>query len=144
MKQLISRLFAVAGSMLLVANAASASGNLEKAAQMLDQQSRAGKGEFITYLTGAAAAYRWAGGGKDIGEARSIYCAPADAKLDGRGYAKIALQEYQRKKGEYASVQDFPLNVLALALMRGLQEKFPCAAERQVPAENPAGDQSPK
>jgi hypothetical protein len=135
MKQLISRLFAVAGSMLLVANAASASGNLEKAAQMLDQQSRAGRGEFITYLTGAAAAYRWAGGAKDIGEARSIYCPPSDAKLDGRGYAKIALQEYQRKKGEYASVQDYPLNVLALALMHGLQEKFPCRAEEQAPAE---------
>ena len=130
--------------MLLIANAASASGNLEKAAQMLDQQSRAGKGEFVTYLTGAAAAYRWAGGAKDMVRAGSIYCPPADAKLDGRGYAKIALQEYQRKRGEYASVQDFPLNVLALALMHGLQEKFPCAAERQAPAENPVGDQSPK
>jgi len=60
---------------------------------MLDQQSRAGKGEFVTYLTGAAAAYRWAGGTKEIGEAGSIYCPPSEAKLDGRGYAKIALQE---------------------------------------------------
>ena len=137
MKQLISRLFAVAASMLLVANAASASGNLEKAAQMLDQQSRAGKGEFVTYLTGAAAAYRWAGGTQEIGGAGSIYCPPSEAKLDGRGYAKIALQEYQRRKGDYAAVQDFPLNVLALALMRGLQEKFPCRAAESAPAEKP-------
>jgi len=133
MKHLISRVFALAGWMLLVAQAASASGNLEKAAQMLDQQSRAGRGEFITYLTGAAAAYRWAGGGKDNGEAGPIYCPPSDAKLDGRGYAKIALQEYQRKKGEYASVQDFPLNVLALALMHGLQDRFPCEKNDQSP-----------
>jgi len=133
MKQLISKVFALA-SMLLVAYAASASGNLEKAALMLDQQSRAGKGEFVTYLTGAAAAYRWAGGTKEIGEAGSIYCPPSEAKLDGRGYAKIALQEYQRRKLEYAAVQDFPLNVLALALMRGLQEKFPCPVEEQTPS----------
>jgi hypothetical protein len=131
MKQTISTVFALAASMLLAPHAASASGNLEKAAQMLDQQSRAGRGEFITYLTGAAAAYRWAGAAKDSGEAGPIYCPPADAKLDGRGYAKIALQEYQRKKGEYASVQDFPLNVLTLALMRGLQDRFPCEKNDQ-------------
>jgi hypothetical protein len=136
MKQLISKVFALA-SMLLVAHAATASGNLEKAAQMLDQQSRAGKGEFVTYLTGAAAGYRWAGGTKDSGGASSIYCPPLDAKLDGRGYAKIALQEYQRRKDEYAAVQDFPLNVLALALMRGLQERFPCRAEEPAPSVKP-------
>ena len=145
MKQISSKLFAIAGFGWLIANSALANGNnLEKAAQMLDQQSRAGKGEFITYLTGAAAAYRWAGGSKDVAGTASIYCPPAEAKLDGRGYAKIALQEYQRKKGEYAGVQEFPLNVLALALMRGLQEKFPCRAEAPAPAETRAGDQSPK
>ena len=123
--------------MLLIASAASASGNLDKAAQMLDQQSRAGKGEFVTYLTGAAAAYRWAGGTKEVGGASSIYCPPSEAKLDGRGYAKIALQEYQRRKLEYAAVQDFPLNVLALALMRGLQERFPCGAAESASSVKP-------
>ena|SRR5438067_6431780 len=134
MKQIICSVFAVAGFGLLVATAVWAQpSNLEKAAQMLDQQSRAGKGEFITYLTGAAAAYRWAGVKSDLAGPASIYCPPPDTKLDGRGYAKIALQEYQRRKGEYAGVHDFPLNVLALALLRGLQERYPCPAEGQSP-----------
>ena len=80
---------------LLVANAGWAQGNLEKAAHMLDQQSRAGKGEFLTYLTGAAAAYRWIGVKSDIEGSASVYCPPQEMKLDGRGYAKIALEEYQ-------------------------------------------------
>jgi len=122
MKRIIGSVLAIA---LFAANAAWADrGNLEKAARILDQQSRAGKGEFITYLTGAAAGYRWAGAN----------CPPHDAQLDGRGYAKIALDEYQRRKTEYAGLPDFPLNVLALALMRGLQEKFPCRPEEQPPA----------
>ena len=123
MKQIISSIVAIAGIALFVANAARAS-DLAKAAQILDQQSRAGKGEFITYLTGAAAAYRWAGANSG-----SIYCPPLDATVDGRAYAKIALEEYQQRKGEYAGLHDFPLSVLALALMRGLQERYPCRAE---------------
>ena len=135
MKLIVSSVFAIAGFALPVANAAWAqASNLEKAAHMLDQQSRAGKGEFLTYLTGAAAAYRWMGVKSDIEGSASIYCPPADAKLDGRGYAKIALEEYQRRKGEYAGLKEFPLNVLALALLRGLQERFPCGSEAQAPA----------
>ncbi len=135
MKQMTSSVLAIAGFAFLVANPAWAQGShLEKAAQMLDQQSRAGKGEFITYLAGAAAAYRWASLNGDVARPGSIYCPPPDANLDGRGYAKIALQEYQRNKGEYAGLKDFPLNVLALALLRGLQEKFPCRAEAQPPS----------
>jgi hypothetical protein len=128
MKQIIGAVLA-----LLVANAVCAQGNLEKAAHMLEQQSRTGKGEFVTYLTGAAAAYRWVGVKSDIEGSASIYCPPTDAQLDGRGYAKIALAEYQRNKGEYAGLKDFPLNVLALALLRGLQERYPCRSEAQAP-----------
>jgi hypothetical protein len=125
----------IAGLALFVGSAVSAQpGNLEKAAQMLDQQSRAGKGEFITYLAGAAAAYRWAGVNGDGGRSGSIYCPPSDAELDGRSYAKIALEEYKSRKSEYGSLRDFPLNVLAFALMRGLQERFPCRAEAPTPS----------
>src|SRR5690242_2446312 len=128
MKQIISAVFA-----LLVANAVHAQGNLEKAAHMLEQQSRNGKGEFLTYLTGAAAAYRWVGVKSDIEGSAPIYCPPPEAQLDGRSYAKIALTEYQRNKSEYAARKDFPLNVLALALLRGLQEHYPCRAEAPAP-----------
>jgi hypothetical protein len=133
---------AIAAFALFLANAAWAQGNLEKAAQMLDQQSRAGKGEFLTYLTGAAAAYRWIGVKSDIAGSASAYCPPQDMKLDGRGYAKIALTEYQQRRSEYAGLHDFPLNVLALALLRGLQEKYPCRAEAEAPAASAA--QSPR
>ena len=134
MKQIISTVLAIAGFTLLAANACWAQpSNLEKAAHMLEQQSRNGKGEFLTYLTGAAAAYRWIGVKSDIEGSASVYCPPQELKLDGRGYAKIALEEYQRRKGDYAGVHDFPLNVLALALLRGLQEKYPCRAEAQAP-----------
>ena len=45
---LIKNRAAIAAFALLTANAVWAQGNLEKAAQMLDQQSRAGKGELLT------------------------------------------------------------------------------------------------
>src|SRR5438094_8341030 len=118
MKKIVCSVFAIAGFALLVADPAWAeASNLAKAAQILDQQSRAGKGELITYLTGAAAAYRWAGVKSDLAGPASIYCPPADTKPDRRGYAKIALQEYQRRKRQYAGVHNFPLNVLALAVL---------------------------
>ena len=138
MKQVVSSVVAIAGFALLAANAVWAQGsNLEKAAHMLDQQARAGKGEFVTYLTGAAAAYRWVGVKSDVEGSASIYCPPPEAQLDGRGYAKIALAEYERNKGAYAGMKDFPLNVLALALLRGLQERYPCATEAQAPSVKP-------
>jgi len=130
---LIKNRAAIAAFALLTANAVWAQGNLEKAAQMLDQQSRAGKGEFLTYLTGAAAAYRWIGVKSDVAGSAAVYCPPQDMKLDGRGYAKIALTEYQQRKSDYAGLHDFPLNVLALALLRGLQDRYPCRAEAQSP-----------
>jgi hypothetical protein len=103
--------------------------NLEKAVVILEQQSRTGKGEFINFLTGAAIAYRWAGANVDVGGPEKTFCPPPDAMLDGRSYAKIALEEYKRAKSEYAKVPEYPLNVLTLALLRGLRGKFPCKAD---------------
>ena len=101
---------------LLCVQAAFAQTNLDKAANLLDQQSRRGKGEFITYLTGAAAAYRWA----------ESYCPAADVALDGRSYGRIAVEEYRRAKSEYAKLPQYPLDVLSLALLRGLESRYPC------------------
>lgn len=136
MKRLIRRTIAIAaiGTIGLLSNPALAqASNLEKAAQILQQQSRSGRGEFITYLTGAATAYRWAGETSKPEATGGLYCPPPDAKLDGRGYANIALAEYKRGKEEYESIRDYPLSVLALALLRGLKEKFPCLAESTLP-----------
>lgn len=108
--------FFLALACLLCAQSASAQTNLDKAANLLDQQSRRGKGEFITYLTGAAAAYRWA----------ESYCPAPDAMLDGRSYGRIALEEYRRAKPEYAKLTQYPLDVLSLALLRGLETRYPC------------------
>lgn len=100
--------------------------NLERAVVLLEQQSRTGKGEFINFLTGAATAYRWIGAKVDLGGAEPTYCPAPGLALDGRGYAKIALEEYKRAKSDYASLPEYPLNVLTLALLRGLRDKFPC------------------
>jgi hypothetical protein len=101
-------------------------GNLEKAVILLEQQSRTGKGEFINFLTGAASAYRWVGTNLDVAGAERAYCPAPDLMLDGRSYAKIALEEYKRAQSEYSKLAEYPLNVLTLALLRGLRAKFPC------------------
>jgi hypothetical protein len=125
---------------LLNANASWAQpGNLEKAVHMLEQQSRTGKGEFVTYLTGAAAAYRWANSTATSDGMRGMYCPPVDLALDGRGYARIAVDEYKRAKSEYAKLPQYPLDVLSLALLRGLGQRFPCKlAEGETPGAAPA------
>jgi hypothetical protein len=113
---------------VLIPGHAWAQTNLEKAAHLLEQQSRNGKGEFITFLTGAASAYRWASADGDAG----MYCPPPNLMLDGRSYAKIALEEYKRAKPEYTKLRDYPLEVLTLALLRGLRDKFPCKSVRDA------------
>ena len=127
---------------VLAASSASAaqSGALDKAASILERQARAGRGEFITYLVGAAAAYRWANKNSDADTPR-LYCPTSDGKLDGRAWARIALEEYRRNKSEYADLQEYPLSVFALALLHGLQSKYPCPSEASAPSA--AGESNP-
>jgi len=118
-----------AGAMLLITSVAAAhASTLDKAANILDQQAKRGKGEFITYLSGAAAAYRWVGKDGDP-QAHGLYCPPADAKFDGRAWGKIALEEYRRDKAQYADLKEYPLDVFALALLHGLKNKYPCPTD---------------
>jgi hypothetical protein len=99
---------------------------LEKAAQLLEQQARAGKGDFITFLMGAASAYRWDSAPSEGADLQRLFCPPPRHSFDPRSYAKIALEEYRRAKIEYAALSEYPLDVLALALQRGLRARFPC------------------
>lgn len=107
-------------------------GRLDKAVQILEQQARAGKGEFVTFLMGAASAYRWDSAAGDAPGVERLFCPPPWHSLDGKSYAKIALDEYRRSRREYAALTEYPLDVLSLALQRGLRERFPCAAEREA------------
>ena len=118
---------------VLAASSASAaqSGALDKAASILERQARAGRGEFITYLVGAAAAYRWANSNSDAGTP-PLYCAASETKLDGKAWARIALDEYRRNRSEYAGLQEYPLSVFALALLHGLQSKYPCSSAAEA------------
>ena len=100
---------------------------LDKAAQMLEQQARAGRGEFVTFLMGAASAYRWDSSVPPGAGAERLFCPPAWHSMDGKSYAKIALEEYRRAKSEYAALGEYPLDVLALALQRGLRSRYPCS-----------------
>jgi hypothetical protein len=106
--------------------------NLEKAINLLQQQSRTGKGEFINFLTGAASAYRWVSTNAESNGPPQTYCPPLDLMLDGRTYAKIALEEYKRGENEYARLRAYPVDVLTLALWRGLRDKFPCKSDEAL------------
>lgn len=143
MKRIIHRALAITGAAFLMAGSAAAqSSTLDKAANILERQARAGRGEFITYLVGAAAAYRWVTKDGKV-EASSLYCPPSDIKLDGRSWGKIALEEYRRDKSQYAELKEYPLNVFALALLHGLQSKYPCAAETTAQPSPAAGTTEP-
>lgn len=139
---LVSRLTQVAlGAFMALCAAAPQSAwsqqtRLDKAAQMLEQQARAGRGEFVTFLMGAASAYRWDSSAAQGAGAERLFCPPAWHSMDGKSYAKIALDEYRRAKSEYAALGEYPLDVLALALQRGLRSRYPCseATTRVEPA----------
>jgi hypothetical protein len=103
-----------------------AQSRLDKAAQMLEQQARSGRGEFVTFMMGAASAYRWDSSAAPVEGAERLFCPPPWHTLDGKSYAKIALEEYRRAKGEYAALGEYPLDVLSLALQRGLRSRYPC------------------
>jgi hypothetical protein len=117
---------AVTLACLLAPQAGWAQSRLDKAAQMLEQQARGGRGEFVTFLMGAASAYRWDSSAAQVAGAERLYCPPPWHTLDGKSYAKIALEEYRRAKGEYAALGEYPLDVLSLALQRGLRSRYPC------------------
>lgn len=141
MKRKILGAVVIAGAALLTtAGAAAQPGTLDKAANILERQARAGRGEFITYLVGAAAAYRWANRNGDA-DTPVLYCPTSDAKLDGRAWARIALEEYRHNKSEYANLQEYPLSVFALALLHGLQSKYPCSSDDSAPSA--AGESNP-
>ena len=115
--------------------------NLDKAVGILEQQARSGRGEFISFLNGAASASRGLSADNSGQRFERAFGPPADAALDGRAYAKIAIAEYRRAKHEYAKLPDYPLQVLSLALVRGLGERFPCTTdEPAAAAATPLGD----
>ena len=127
---------------LAAPQAAGAQGKLDKAVQILEQQARAGRGEFVTFLMGAASAYRWDSAAAPEGPgAERLFCPPPWHSVEGKSYAKIALEEYRRSKGEYAALTEYPLDVLSLALQRGLRARYPCEAGREAkpPSSSPAG-----
>ena len=126
--------FGVRSAVLVLASAllpgtGLAQSNLEKAVRVVEQQARSGKGEFVTYLTGAAAAYRWAS--TTGGMSEGMYCPPHDLALDGRSYARIAIDEYKAAKSEYLKLPQYPLDVLSFALLRGLGKRFPCQSSNE-------------
>jgi len=120
---------------LAAPQAAGAQGKLDKAVQILEQQARAGRGEFVTFLMGAASAYRWDSAPPEAPEGRGaerLFCPPPWHSVDGKSYAKIALEEYRRSRSEYAALTEYPLDVLSLALQRGLRARYPCDAGREA------------
>jgi len=88
---------------------------------------RPAKGEFIAFINAAGSAYSWVNaelGIKDAGQ--RLFCPPPGKSLTSRDYAHIAVAEYRKSKQAYAQRIEYPLDVLSLALLRGLQDTFPC------------------
>jgi hypothetical protein len=129
----------LAAACAVFAASAHAKPTIERTVRLLEQQSRSGKGEFINYLIGAASAYRWASASEGP---RATYCPPAALVLDGGAYARIALEEYRRDKPSYSGRSEPPVDVLTLALLRGLSAKWPCASGPAIEPEQapPPGD----
>ncbi len=136
------RLIVLVLAVFLAAPAFAQSSTLEKAARILEQQAKRGKGEFVTFLMGAASAYRWDSASSDGADLARHFCPPPRDSLEGKTYARIALEEYRRDTREYSGLKEYPLDVLALALQRGLRARYPCA-DRTVRAE-PAIDEAPR
>ncbi|HXM81761.1 MAG TPA: hypothetical protein VN929_07515 [Burkholderiales bacterium] len=100
---------------------------LDKAVDLLQQQSQTGKGEFIAFINAAGGAYSWVNTELETKEkGHRLFCPPPGTLLTSRDYAQIAVIEYKKGKNEYAQRTEYPLEVLSLALLRGLQDTFPC------------------
>jgi hypothetical protein len=100
---------------------------LDKAVDLLQQQSQTGRGEFIAFINAAGSAYSWANAELETKEAgQRLFCPPLGKSLTSRDYARIAVTEYKKAKHDYARRTEYPLDVLSLALLRGLQDTFPC------------------
>ncbi len=100
---------------------------LDKAVDLLQQQSQTGRGEFIAFINAAGSAYSWVNAELEIKDAaQRLFCPPPGKSLTSREYAQIAVAEYKKAKREYAQRTEYPLDVLSLALLRGLQDTFPC------------------
>jgi hypothetical protein len=123
---------------LAAPQAAGAQGKIDKAVQILEQQARTGRGEFVTFLMGAASAYRWDSAAPEGPSAERQFCPPPWHSVDGKSYAKIALEEYRRSRSEYAALTEYPLDVLSLALQRGLRARYPCDAGGEASPAKPS------
>ena len=100
---------------------------LDKAVDLLQQQSQTGKGEFIAFINAAGSAYNWVNAELETKDAgHRLFCPPPGKSLTSRDYAHIAVDEYRKAKHDYAQRTEYPLDVLSLALLRGLQDTFPC------------------
>jgi hypothetical protein len=100
---------------------------LDKAVSLLQQQSQTGKGEFVAFINAAGGAYSWVNAELETREqGHRLFCPPPGTLLTSREYAQIAVAEYKKGKHEYAQRTEYPLEVLSLALLRGLQDTFPC------------------
>ncbi len=125
------RIVATAVLVLVLLPSASAArseqARLDKAVDLLQQQSQTGKGEFISFINAAGSAYSWVNAELETKDAgHRLFCPPPGKSLTSRDYAQIAVAEYRKAKHDYAQRTEYPLDVLSLALLRGLQDTFPC------------------
>lgn len=105
-----------------------AASDVEIAVEELKAQRNAGSGIWITILSGAGTAYGMANAQLKYQGLTPLFCQPAQFILNPLNFADIVLGEFREEPKVYnlSQYQQYPMDVLTLALLRGLRKSFPC------------------
>ena len=127
MKRAIA-VFVVSASMMLTPMLAFAeAGGVAKAFAQLEREHTEGEaGLWTTYASGAASALSWANSMLEARKEQRLYCPPRGVPPNPRTYAEVALNEYKGNKPRYDTLDKYPGEAVALAVVNGLMAKWPC------------------
>lgn len=128
MRKAISIVAVAAGTaiMPLLASAAAAGGVAKAFADMGSELEAGEPGIWTAYASGAASALSWTNSILEARKEPRLYCPPRGAAEKPSSYAAVALNEYKGNKPRYDSLDKYPADAVALAVVNGLMVKYPC------------------
>ncbi len=83
-------------------------------------------GTWTVYASGAASSLGWANSILEARKEPRLYCPPRGPAEKPSAYAQVALTEYKGNKPRYDSLDKYPADAVALAVVSGLMAKYPC------------------
>ena len=127
MRSAISVLVLSASVVLAPLPALAEEGGVAKAFAQLEREHAEGEaGLWTTYASGAAAALGWANSMLEARKEPRLYCPPRGVPPNPLTYAEVALSEYKGNKPRYDTLDKYPGEAVALAVVNGLLAKWPC------------------